>query len=66
MKVVYWAVKERPKAGHYSIIFWTKQDMSNIIEFKSVTTDKEKLRNKIAVITGLNKFELVFIREESQ
>lgn len=61
MITVYWTVKFKD-AGLYVIGFWTKPDKSNMIEFKAVTMEAEKLRNKITSITGNANFTMDYVK----
>jgi len=54
---VYWKIF-RLQGNGYLIKFWTKPD--NALTFTAVTTDPDKVREKICALTGKKRFELMF------
>ncbi len=61
MTVINWTVKYK-EGGAYTVQFWTKADKSNALEFKTVTLEAEKIRNKIESLTGTVNFTLNYIK----
>ena len=63
MKTVYWKLKSRG-VGYYVVEFWVGADTKNLQTEKFVILDNQRLRYRIAQLTGLNTFELEQVKKK--